>query len=414
MNEIDIYLGGDAPTKLLEYLNQKNYQKLLLVADGNTWRVLGEKTEKMLTQGGKDVRTVLLGGEEVVPDEQTIFQVLYQAGAEERAYLAVGTGTVTDITRFCAHRTRSPFISLPTAPSVDGFTSPSCSLSIKRVKTTVTAKPPEAIFADLDVLCAAPQKMIAAGFGDILGKSIALADWHLGRLLWDEPFSEEVAQKVRRTLDGVVADAASIGRAEPEAVGALMQGLGDSGLCMLAVGSSRPAAGIEHYMSHFLEMKLLREGRPAILHGAKVALCAVYAARQYAQVRSLSKAEAEAALAKSTLPDPDEEIRIIRMAYPDIAEKVIAEMNPFLSLTSDQYEALKGKIAGNWEAVQQICAEVPEADTLSRLIRESGGADTPEALGLTREELDQAMEWAHFFRNRFSISKLARILGLAN
>ena len=63
-----------------------------------------------------------------------------------------------------------------------------------------------------------------------------------------------------------------IGQASPSGIEKLMDSLVDSGMCMLDFGNSRPASGAEHYMSHFLEMKLLREGRPAVLHGAKVGL----------------------------------------------------------------------------------------------------------------------------------------------
>ena len=107
-------------------------------------------------------------------------QVLVRADRENRTYLAVGSGTITDITRFASHRTKADFISIPTAPSVDGYTSPSASLVIERLKQTVIAQPPIAIFADLPTLCAAPRPMIAAGFGDMLGKYTSLADWQLG------------------------------------------------------------------------------------------------------------------------------------------------------------------------------------------------------------------------------------------
>lgn len=414
MENISIYVGEEATTHLLTYLDQQKLDKVLVIADTNTWTVLGDAVRSMLKGAGKDVRSVLLNDPEVVPDEETIFQVLYQAEAEERALLAVGTGTITDITRFCAHRTGRPFLSMPTAPSVDGFTSPSCSLSIKRVKTTVPAKPPQAIFADLDVLRSAPRAMIAAGFGDILGKTIALADWKLGHLVWDEPYSEKIAARVRKTWESTMAEAEAIGAGEPAAIHRLMDGLSDSGLCMLAFGNSRPAAGIEHYMSHFLEMKLLREGRPAVLHGAKVALCSVYAAEQYELVKGIDRVRAEQMLRDSRLQDREKDVQTIRRAFPDIAEKVIVEMSPFLNLTEEEYENLKAWILRHWDEIHELAQQVPTAEELRALIRAAGGAVTPEELGLSQEELREALAWAHFFRNRFSVTKLVRILGLVD
>ena len=91
-----------------------------------------------------------------------------------------------------------------------------------------------------------------------------------------------------------------------------MLGLIDSGLCMLDFGNSRPAAGAEHYMSHYLEMKLLREGCPAVLHGAKVGLCSLYVADLYEHLRQIGRAEAGDRLQADCLPDRDADAQRIR------------------------------------------------------------------------------------------------------
>jgi glycerol-1-phosphate dehydrogenase [NAD(P)+] len=414
MHNIYLYLGQQAVEELVHYCQEKGYTRFMLVADGNTYPALGRRVEEALEAQNWDVKSVVFREPEVTPDEASIFQVLYRVEDEERTYLAVGTGTLTDIARFCSHRTRRPFISLPTAPSVDGFTSPSASISIGRVKTTVIAKPPEAVIADLPTLARAPQAMIAAGFGDILGKAIALADWKLGQLLWDEPYSVEIAARVRKTLDGVLAAAPEIGRATPEGIEKLMAGLGDSGLCMLDFGNSRPAAGCEHYMSHFLEMKLLRERRPAVLHGAKVALCSILAANYYARLRGISRAEAEHRLELAALPAREDEVAVIRASYPDIADRVIAEMGPFLNMTGADFERLKTRILSQWDGIQELAAQVPSPDRLKDYLRMVGGQTEPGGLGLSDAEVHLALQVAHYFRNRFSVCKLARILDFAD
>ena len=346
------------------------------------------------------------------PDEDFIFQVLLQADQVERTYLAVGSGTLTDITRIVSHRTRCQFISLPTAPSVDGFTSPSASLVVRRIKTTVMAQPPMAVFADLGTLAAAPQAMIAAGYGDILGKAIALADWQLGHLLWDEPYSPEIAARVRKTLEACIAATAEIGRATPDGIRKLMFSLIDSGLCMLDYGNSRPAAGCEHYMSHFLEMKLLREGRPAVLHGAKVGLCSLLAAELYAQLRQMDRAQAVTRLAAATQPDRNADMQRIRQAFGPIAENLFVEQAPFLDMTAADFDRLKQRILEHWDEIQALAAQVPAPEKLADLLSQAGGATRPAGLGLSDEEVQQALTESHFLRNRFTICKLGRILGL--
>ena len=412
MTDIPLYLGEDAVAALVQYCAAQALDRFLLVADSNTYPVLGQKMEEALKGHDWDIRSVVYSEPDVVPDEEFIFQVLLQADDVERTYLAVGSGTLTDITRIVSHRTRCRFISVPTAPSVDGFTSPSASLVVRRIKKTVMAQPPVAVFADLPTLVAAPQTMIAAGYGDILGKTIALADWRLGHLLWDEPYSPEIAARVGATLDACIEATDEIGQASPAGIRKLMFSLVDSGVCMLDYGNSRPAAGCEHHMSHFLEMKLLREGRPAVLHGAKVGMCSLLAAEQYAQLRQMDRAQAVTRLATAAQPERTADMQRIRQAFGPIAESLFVEQAPFLDMTVADFDRLKQRILTHWDEVQALAAEVPAPEKLADLLGRAGGATRPASLGLSDEEVQQALTESHFLRNRFTICKLGRIIGL--
>jgi glycerol-1-phosphate dehydrogenase [NAD(P)+] len=412
MTDIHFYLGENAVLHLLKYCNAGNINNFLLVADQNTYPVLGRAVEDALKNRGWDIKSVVFDNPAVVPDEDFIVQVLMEADQVERTYLAVGSGTITDITRFASHRTRRPFISLPTAPSVDGFTSPSASLVIGRIKQTVMAQPPLAVIADLETLAAAPQKMIAAGFGDILGKAIALADWQISHLVWDSSFSVEIAARVKKTLHACIQAATEIGRASRVGIQKLMFSLYDSGMCMLDFGNSRPAAGAEHYMSHYLEMKLIREGRPAALHGAKVGLCSIYAAEIYARLRALDRDTAAARMQATPQPDPQADIQRIHEVYGPIADKLVIEQAFYLNMTPAAYAHLQQHILERWDQIQSVADEVPSPQELIRLLRQAGGATTPAELGLSDEEVEQAVLNSHLFRNRFTISKLGRMLRL--
>src|SRR3990172_3271934 len=152
---LPVYIGRDAMSNLIRYCESQQLDRFTLVADPNTYPVLGKAVEDALKGRGLDVNTVVLTGKKIIADEHYIMQVLVRADRQNRVYLAVGSGTITDIVRFVSHRTQSTFISIPTAPSVDGYTSPSASLVIARLKQTVLSHPPVAIFADLATLCAA-------------------------------------------------------------------------------------------------------------------------------------------------------------------------------------------------------------------------------------------------------------------
>ncbi|MEZ4660505.1 MAG: iron-containing alcohol dehydrogenase [Caldilineaceae bacterium] len=193
----EIYIGPTAIESLIQYCRRVNHGRLLMVADRNTYAALGQRVEDALRNASFDLKTVLLTSDEVVADAHNILQILIAANNEGRTFLAVGSGTITDLTRFTSHRTGVPFIAMPTAPSVDGFTSIGAPTIVRGVKKTLVSQPPAAIFVDIETLAGAPQRLLAAGFGDMMGKFTSAADFRLGRLLWDEPYDEEIADRTR-------------------------------------------------------------------------------------------------------------------------------------------------------------------------------------------------------------------------
>jgi glycerol-1-phosphate dehydrogenase [NAD(P)+] len=407
-----VTIDAQAIQHLVDFCKKEQITRLLMVADGNTYAAQGKAVEEALRGMGADLKCVVFGEGEVVADAAHILDVLVTAGNEDRTYVAVGSGTITDITRFVSHRTKSDFISVPTAPSVDGFASIGAPLIIHGVKITIISHAPIAIFADSNVLSAAPPAMIAAGFGDMLGKATSIGDWRMGHLLWNEPYDDAIAQRTLAAVQICVDAAAEIGRATADGVRSLMDALLESGYCMIDFGTSRPASGAEHHYSHYWEMKLLREGRPAILHGAKVGVATVEVARIYDRIRRLSRQEVSDLLEASTLPAREEEIARIRAAYGEQADEIIAGHWSFLDLSEADYDGLKEKILTHWEEIQRIAAEVPPAEEIAALLQMVGGPSTVAALGLSDEELDLAVGNGHYLRDRFTSRKLARVLGL--
>ena len=158
-NDIFIYIGENAAGQVIEYCQEHHKDKLMLVADENTYAAAGQSLEAKLKAAGFDVKTALLTGEEIIATERYFVDVMLQTGQEERAYIAVGSGSITDITRFVSFHTRSDFMAFPTAASVDGYTSAGAPSVIVGFKKTVMCHSPEAVFGDLAVLSAAPQVM---------------------------------------------------------------------------------------------------------------------------------------------------------------------------------------------------------------------------------------------------------------
>jgi glycerol-1-phosphate dehydrogenase [NAD(P)+] len=94
------------------------------------------------------------------------------------------------------------------APSMDGYTASGAALFANGVKQTFECPAPELVIADLDILWDAPEATIASGYGDIVGKVTAGADWILADALEIEAIIPDVWKMVHEAglLRGFVDD----------------------------------------------------------------------------------------------------------------------------------------------------------------------------------------------------------------
>ncbi len=410
---ITVAISDHAVDDLIAYLREHyTGTTITLVSDTNTYAALGERVYHAVSDAGFTTINLVLAGEEVTAGAEYILRVLLGSSTGDQVFVAVGSGTVTDITRYSAFRTRNPYIAVPTAPSVDGFVSVSAPLIVGSMKETFPTDAPVAVFADLPTLAAAPQAMIAAGFGDILGKYTSLADWNLSHLLHDEPYNAAVEARVRRALDACVAAVDAIAQRSEDGVHALMHALIESGMGMLEFGNSRPASGAEHHCSHYWEMKLLREGRPALLHGAKVGVATTLIAAHYARLRTLSYDELINLLEAAEPDSRERQIAEIEQVYGDAAPDILRIQAPYLNQTPADYEALKQRILAQWDTIQPILASVPPPEVIIDILNRLGGASNPDALGLDADTVSEAQRYGHYLRDRFTVMKLNKALGL--
>ncbi len=410
-----VYIGNGAIAELLTFLQQQGFRKLALVCDDNTFPALGQRVADALQAQRVDVNVIQLqgkNGDSLVADEVALIDVLTRTRRDEQVFLAVGGGTITDITRFCSYTSRVGFISLPTAPSVDGFTSLGAPLVIGGLKKTLICQAPLAVFADLPTLCAAPQRLLAAGFGDMIGKINSATDWQIGHLLHDEEYDDGITHRYFATALNCAEYAEGIGQREPEAVKVLMESLIESGFGMLDFGNSNPASGAEHHLSHLWEMMLLMTGRHALLHGAKVGTASVITAGWFQQLARLSGEDMAERMAHAHLPDKAAEEQRIRQVFGSTAEQLIAEQKYFLEMTPAQYESLKQRVLNQWDELRIVLMQVPAPEQIAQWLQAAGGPVRPEQLGLTSEDISQAIHNAFYLRNRFTVARFIQLFQL--
>lgn len=276
-----IVVADDANERLAAFAGSERWRDALLIMDPNTEDAAGSRVARELEEAGVHVvrlrfqdRSGLRADDEAVAAARQSMRRNEGAGV-----VAVGSGVITDITRYAAHLEDRGFVSVPTAASMDGYASGVAAMELRGVKVTFPARAPEAIFADPAVIAAAPAEMTRSGLGDLLGKATARTDWLAAHLLYGEAFCPEVEARVL----GLLTDAAERGDAvlsgEGAAIERLLGGLLQSGVAMAMMGSTRPASGCEHHASHFWDLLAARGLRRRASHGLQVGYATHFAMR---------------------------------------------------------------------------------------------------------------------------------------
>ena len=277
-----IRVGSGVIQELPGILRDLGASHIFLVADNYTYEAAGRQVEQLLDQAGLAYHKRVFQTETpLVPNEYALGSVLAAMTSQDDMLLAVGSGTLNDVTKYVSARTGVPYVIAATAPSMDGYASTVAPTILDGFKTTLPAVYPAAIVADVDILKDAPMPMLTAGFGDIIGKFTSLADWRLSHQLNGDYYCPEVAGVIEAAVETCAANAQALAQREPQAIQAMTEALILSGLAMGMVGVSRPASGAEHQMAHYWEMDALRRGEEHPLHGNAVGVGTVLAASLY-------------------------------------------------------------------------------------------------------------------------------------
>ncbi len=282
--EIDkIVVRNDVTDEVAEYLEPYKNKRLFVLSDSNTYEVLGKSVADYLKQKGFSFKSFVFetGSHALVPDERSIGRVLLELEPETAFMLVVGSGVLNDIARIVSFRAGIDFAVAGTAPSMDGYASVGSSLIVSNRKITYYSHYPSAIFADISVMKNAPLIMIQAGYGDVLGKLTALADWNLTRIVNNEFYCETIAALVQKGVDKCIESAEGLADRDENAIRYLTEALIITGISIGLAGVSRPASGTEHQLAHYWEIKAVEQGIDHPLHGNAVGVGTVVTAMLY-------------------------------------------------------------------------------------------------------------------------------------
>ena len=154
-----------------------------------------------------------------------------------------------------------------------GYASDGSPLICDGFKISFDATLPYAIIGDVNIMKNAPDELIRAGFGDIVGKITALMDWKLSNILTGEYICQTCVTLTERAIQRVIDSADKLMNRDEKSVQYLLEALTFTGVAMGLVGVSRPASGAEHMISHYWEMDFIKRNKYPYLHGIKVGRC---------------------------------------------------------------------------------------------------------------------------------------------
>ncbi len=324
---------------------------VLVVFDNHTYEVAGKRAVELLREDGFRVKVLLFdcGNDVLIPDEKTLGRILQEQELDTSLMVAVGSGVLNDSVKFVTSRTGLPYIIVATAPSMDGYVASGAPQICAGKKIMPDAHLPYGLIGDTDILTTAPQDLIEAGYGDIVGKITAIADWDLALKKNGDERCDTCITMVSRAMEKCFATAEGLKTRNPEAMEALFEGLTLAGVAMAVAKSSRPASGAEHLMSHYWEMDAIAKGQTPNHHGVQVGVATPVIIRAFEEMADL-------------LP----------------------------------------------EGTLDLC---PSPESVKELLARAGAPTTPVEIGIEREVFYHSLLYSHKIRDRFSILSYAHDTG---
>jgi len=323
--------------------------------------------------------------------------------------LTCGAGTITDLGKLVGDKNKIPLISFPTAPSMNGYTSPVSAYIKDGVKITVSVTPCEYVYIDEKVISNAPIELIKAGFADSLAKGFANSDWKISSILTGEKFCALPLKIVSKAEKRYVNKGELIKKRDRKVIKDIMNGLNLGGISMIIAGSSSPASGGEHLISHFLDMYAHQNKiEPFSFHGLQVGTGVYISSLIYDFLNGFKSDEIGEKIVKRKInyDEKFEKICSFFSSSKDILRKIFNKKIKVI-------EKIKEKIPLKWEKIKkETTSMVYSPIEIEKFLKK---AECPLHLNEICDDkklIENAILLSRFIRERITILDIADEIGL--
>jgi len=406
-----LVIGKDALRQLPDLIKSLG-SKPFLLSDRNTQAAAGNRVVSILKTAGISFGSYCFPGPHVEPDEVAVGAAVMHFDCSCDLIVGIGSGVINDIGKILSYLTGKPYIIVGTAPSMDGYASASSSMTRDGLKISLPTRSADVILGDTDILCAAPLHMMKAGLGDMLAKYISICEWRISHLITGEYYCEDIARLIRDALQCCIDHAPGLLQRDEAAVQAVFEGLVIGGIAMNYAGLSRPASGVEHYISHLLDMRAVEFGTPAELHGIQCGVGTRIALQMYERMRTVQP-DRQKALAYAAAFDREAWKQQLRSLLGKGAESMIELEEKEQKYDLRQHQERLAVITEHWQEILQIMdEELPSLRELEQLLDAMGMPKSLSGIGIEPALLKQLFPATKDIRDKYVLSRLAWDLGV--
>ena len=387
----------------------------VIVADVNTYGAAGQTVAEAFRAAGHPIlEPFIFRAPDLYAEHRFVLELESSLRGHKAVPVAVGSGTVNDLTKLASHRTERPYMCVATAASMDGYTAFGASITYKGAKQTFQCPAPTALVADVNVISAAPSVMNSWGYADLVAKVPAGADWIVADALGVEPIDRNTWAIVQGRLREFVADPTGVHGRNPAAIRKLIEGLILGGFAMQSAKSSRPASGAEHQFSHLWDMQHHTHNGRAPSHGFKVGIGTLAVTALYERLLAKEVENLDVERLCAAWPGEKEWTARARdlLGEGELAEGAAGELQAKYSSPAQLSEQLR-LLKAIWPKLrEQLGAQLLPLATLRKMLHDAGAPTEPEHIGITRARLRESYWRAFCIRRRFTVLDLAVRTGL--
>jgi len=238
----------------------------------------------------------------------------------------------------------------------------------------------------------------------VLAKAVSDYDWQTESLLFNGSYCGLPSAIVAESEHRYIHQPEKIRQGDADTILGLFDGLLLSGVAMSLAGSSAPASGGEHLISHFLDMREGIIGRRPDLHGLQVGAGVVFSAACYQKLASIEKKDL-----RNTAEDFFQaDARSIPSVWGDLAREVEKQF----ATKREKLLAFDAILPPNWNTLKTLFSRVGAPVFYLDLMRRTGFEMTLESLDISRDEFYLAAVSARTIRSRITVLDIAAHAGV--